>query len=212
MTRRNFSVAMTIGIVLCSFALVGGGCITGESQEPDYFVFGNPSANSRSETDLLDGKPFFFRQTEIPSYLDGTRIVTRTSDNQLTYAEFDRWSETLDLGVTRAVADNLAAALGTLNYSYYPNRTRPNNLFEISITVQRFERVGAAKVVFEGSWRLFHKQEQKLILPIKETVAVNSPGHGSAVKAMGVLLEDISERISERIQTYIQEQAALDTP
>ena len=214
MMRRNLSVVMTIGIVLCAFALVGGGCIsiTGESQEPDYFVLGNPSENSRSETDLLDGKSFFFRQTEIPSYLDGTRIVTRTSGNQLTYAEFDRWSETLDIGVTRAVADNLAAALGTLNYSYYPNRTRPNNLFEISITAQRFERVGATKVVFEGSWRLFHKQEQKLILPLKETVAVNGPGHGSAVKAMGVLLEDITERISERIQTYLQEQAALDTP
>ena len=212
MMRRNFSVTMTIGIVLFAIALVGGGCITGESQEPDYFVLGNPSSTSRSETDLLDGKAFFFRQTEIPSYLDGTRIATRTSGNQLTYAEFDRWSETLDIGVTRAVADNLASSLGTLNYSYYPNRTRPNNLFEISITAQRFERVGGTKVVFEGSWRLFHKQEQKLILPLKETVAVNGPGHGSSIKAMSVLLENISERISERIQTYLQEQAALDTP
>ena len=210
---RTKSKVILIQLMMLGFlALLGGGCVTVESQEPDYFILGDSSANSRNETDLLGGKSFYFRQTEIPSYLDGTRMVTRTAKNQLSYAEFHRWSESLDLGVTRASADNLAASLGTLNYSYYPNRIRPDNLFEISIAVQRFERTGDNDVVFEGSWRFFHEGEQKSILPLKETAAVDGTNHLATVKAMGVVLQDISSRISEHIEKYLQEQAALDTP
>lgn len=212
MMRRKSKVTLIQLVMLGFLSLLIGGCVTVESQEPDYFVLGDSSANSRNETDLLEGKSFFLSQTEIPSYLDGTRIVTRTEENQLSYAEFHRWSESLDLGVTRAVADNLAASLGSLNYSYYPNRTRSDNLFEISITVQRFERTGDNAVVFEGSWRFFQEREQKLILPLQGTAAVDGTGHLATVKAMGVVLQDISSRISARIEKYLQEQAALDTP
>ena len=212
MMKRKSKVTLIQLVMLGFLAFLICGCVTVESQEPDYFVLGGSSANSRNETDLLEGKSFFFRQTEIPSYLDGTRIVSRTAKNQLSYAEFHRWSESLDLGVTRAVADNLSASLGTLNYSYYPNRTRPDNLFEISITVQRFERTDDDTVVFEGSWRLFHEREQKLILPLQGTAAVDGTGYLATVKAMGVVLQEISSRISEHIEKYLQEQAAVDTP
>ena len=212
MMSKKGKVRLIHLMMLGFLALLGGGCVTVESQEPDYFVLGNPPANSRNETDLLEGKSFFFRQTEIPSYLDGTRIVTRTATNQLSYAEFNRWSESLDLGISRALADNLAASLGTLNYSYYPNRTRPDNLLEFSIAVQRFERTDDNAVVFEGSWRLFHEREQKIILPLQATAAVDGSDHLAMVKAMGVVLQEISDRISEQIEKYLQEKPPLDTP
>ncbi|MBG29059.1 MAG: hypothetical protein CMI31_03520 [Opitutae bacterium] len=212
MMRKKGKVKLIQLMMLGFLALLGGGCVTVASQEPDYFVLGNPTANSRNETDLLEGKSFFFRQTEIPSYLDGTRIVTRTATNQLSYAEFNRWSESLDLGITRALADHLAASLGTLNYSYYPNRTRPDNLYELSIAVQRFERTDDNAVVFEGSWRFFDEREQKIILPLQATAAVDGTDHLAMVKAMGVVLQEISDRISEQIEKYLQEKPPVDTP
>ena len=110
------------------------------------------------------------------------------------------------------VANDLSSTLGSLNYSNYPNRTRPNNLYEISITVQRFERLSSGKITFEGSWRLFRGREQKLIVPVKETVSVEDSGHGATVKAMSVALRQISDRIAVRFLKYMEEESASATP
>ena len=201
-------------LALGSFALTVGSCIsiTGESHEPDYFVLEAISGDRPAEADFLEGGSFHLGQTEIPAYLEGTRIVTRTSGNQLSYAEFHRWGETLDLGVTRVVASDLASTLGSLNYSNYPNRTRPNNRYEISITVQRFERLSSGKVTFEGSWRLVRDREQVLVVSVKETSSAAGFGHGATVKAMSATLRRISDRIAVRFLKYLEEESASVEP
>ncbi len=140
------TMGFMIGFVtLGLFVFAGGGCITGDSQEPDYFVLEPISGESSPESNFSQSESFHVSQVEMPAYLDGTRIVERTSRNQLSYAEFHRWGESLGLGIARVVANDLSSSLGVLNYSNYPNRTRTNNRYEIAITVQQFERVPKGK-------------------------------------------------------------------
>src|SRR5215510_6709686 len=43
----------------------------------------------------------------MPKYLDRPEIVTRASQNQLTFGQFDRWAEPLQDNVFRVLAENL---------------------------------------------------------------------------------------------------------
>lgn len=211
MKRKSiFTQAVSMSLVL--MGLVFGGCITGQSEEPDYFVLEIIAGERPAEADFLEGKSYHVAKTEIPVYLDSNRMVSRTSGNQLVYAEFHRWGETLDAGITRVVANDLAAALGVLNFSHYPNRTRPGNRYEINITVQRFERVPSGEVIFEGSWRLFRDREQQLIAPLKESSAVKGLGHAAAVNAMSFVLRRVSDRIAVRFLKHIEEEPASSVP
>ena len=210
--KKNSIITIVGGLSLTSMVLVFGGCISGQSQEPDYFVLEAIARERPAEADFLEGKSFHLAQTEIPVYLDGNRLVSRTSGNQLVYSEFHRWSETLDTGITRVVANDLAAALGVLNFSHYPNRTRPGNRYEISITVQRFERDPAGEMIFEGSWRLFRNREQQLIAPLKESSPVKGFGHAATVSSMSFVLRRISDRIAVRFLEYIEEESVPTDP
>ena len=210
--KKKSCFTLAVSVACCSLLLVGGGCITAKSQGYEYFALESVADDSPAATDLLDGGSFYVKQTEIPAYLDDPRIVTRAAVNQLQFAEFSRWSETLDKAITRVVANDLAAAFGSLNYSYYPNRIRSNNAFDVSITVQRFERLPDSTVIFVGSWRLFHDGEKKLILPLKETATVNGVGYGSTVHAMSIVLGKVTARIAERLEEYLEDEAASETP
>ena len=210
--NKKTMVSLVGFITLGLFAFGGGGCITGGSQEPDYFVLEAIPGESSPESNFSDSDSFHIAQVEVPAYLDDTRIVERTSGNQLSYAEFNRWSESLDFGIARVVANNLASSLGVLNYSNYPNRTRADNRYEISITVQRFERVPTGKVNIEGSWRLFRDRKQKLIVPFEESIKVVGLGQSATVRAMSVALRRISDRIAVRFMKYLEEESASVEP
>jgi uncharacterized lipoprotein YmbA len=189
-----------------------GGCISGQSQEPDYFVLETIASEKPTEADFLEGNSFHVSQTEIPVYLDGSRMVSRSAVNKLSYSEFHRWSETLDVGITRVVANDLSAALGVLNYSHYPNRTRPGNRYEISLTVKRFERAPSGEMIFEGHWRLFCDREQKLINELNESAAVQGLGHSAAVGAMSMVLRRVSDRIALRLLEYVEKEPSPENP
>jgi uncharacterized lipoprotein YmbA len=47
---------------------------------------------------------------EVPAYLRGKEMVVRTGANEIQFAEYDRWAESLDQGIGRAIKENLASA------------------------------------------------------------------------------------------------------
>lgn len=200
-------------VPLAIFSILGGGCITGESPEPDVFVLGEmPGTHREADVGFLKGASFHVAQSEIPAYLEGSRMVKRTSANQLSYSEFHRWSETLDLAITRVVANNLSSTLNILNYSHYPNRPRPANQYQITVTVKKFECVPAGKVVFSGSWRLFVKQEQKLVVPLEESAPISGGSHDDTVNAMNTVLRKVSDHIVKQLVEHHLEESKSPEP
>ena len=210
MQISRYSLCPTL---LAIVSILGGGCITGESPEPDVYVLGEEVGTHRvGDVDFLKGASFHVAQSEIPAYLEGSRMVKRTSANKLSYSEFHRWSETLDLAISRVVANNLSSTLNILNYSHYPNRPRPTNQYQITLTVKKFERVPAGKVVFNGSWRMFVKQEQKLILPLEESAPVSGSSHDGTVSAMNSVLRKVSDQIVKQLVEHHLEEVKLSEP
>ena len=50
------------------------------------------------------------RAVEVPAYLQTRFMVVRSGTNEIHFAEFDRWAEPLDRGISRVLKDSLGSA------------------------------------------------------------------------------------------------------
>ena len=59
---------------------------------------------------VSSGGRFGLRAVEVPAYLQTRFMVVRTGTNEIHFAEFDRWAEPLDGGISRVLKDSLSSA------------------------------------------------------------------------------------------------------
>ena len=169
--------------------------------EPTNYLLTPVDSNlSTSDSDFLNGTSFYVRQVELATYLEDRGLVSRAESNKVEFSHLHRWGEPLDEGIARVVAKNLSIVLGTLNYSAYPHRKKPQGDLEIGLHIERFEKIHGSKVTLVGTWQLFRNNRQvyteALAEKIKLPSAVVDPDKTPQVAALSQALRKVSERIA----------------
>lgn len=90
----------------------------------------------------------------IPDYLDRAEMVVRGPGSRLTVMDFDRWGGTLDRMVTRVLAQNLAAELGTTEVVQMPVGGDVPVDRTVEVTLNRFDASVDGPAVLEARWRI----------------------------------------------------------
>ena len=152
-----------------------------------------------SDSDFLNGVSFYVRQVELAPYLEGSGLVSRPESNKIVFSNLHRWGESLDEGIARVVAKNLSIVLGTLNYSAYPHRIKPQCDLEIGLYVERFEETPKAQVKLVGTWQLFHDNRQVFTEALSETIKLQSSPTDQDKTSQVVALSQALGKVSERI-------------
>ena len=105
---------LTFVLLLGAFAaFVFGGCglLRPHADPTRFYVLTVPSAPS---TPAADGEfkrwRVGLRPVEVPSYLRTKFMVVRTGTNEIHFADFDRWAEPLDQGISRVMKETLGSA------------------------------------------------------------------------------------------------------
>jgi uncharacterized protein len=144
---------------------------------------------------------------EIPDYLNRAQIVTRSSQNELKVAEFDRWAGSIDKDISRVLIEDLSNLLSPENISVISWRAssalETPFLFQAIIHLDRFEVMPDEKVLIKAKWSIIDK-EGKPVLPIREssfTEPVEGQGYGAKVEAMSRALADFGQEIAKGIKT-----------
>lgn len=104
---------------LVAAALALGACNVlppAQSDPTRYFVLTGPAELSVSGVRNIPAaaKPFRIglRTVQVANYLSGPEMVVRRGSNEIELAEYSRWGETLEAGITRVLREQLAAAPG----------------------------------------------------------------------------------------------------
>ena len=117
-------------IIIVFLAMVLGGCISiPKSPTPRFYML--QAANERqvsNKTNITTDVIIGVGPVKIPEYLSRPQIVTRDREGMLTFAQFDRWGESLDLGMARVIEEDLTAMLPGAKMAAYP--------WNISIPIQ----------------------------------------------------------------------------
>lgn len=131
-----------LALVLLSLSVAG--CVRllePRTSDATYYLLDRAQ---QTAPDLADttGLSVGLRQTQLASYLDATRIVTRRGPHRINFAEFHRWGEDLSRGISRTVARGLEAhsAIHSVETVPWPKGSTFDYIVELHVL--GFEGVG----------------------------------------------------------------------
>jgi len=138
--RRLASLA-----VLCAFVAAGAGCASPRS----YFYTLNSVAKR-----VTTGADYSVAvgPVSVPAAVDRPQIVVRLAPNQVGIDEFHRWASPLPDAISRVVAENLAAMLGTPHVTVFTRPTAAGARYRVLVDVLRFESAPGEAATLDAVW------------------------------------------------------------
>ena len=128
----------------------------------------------------------------IPAYLERPQIVTRVGEDEIKFAEWDRWAECLRAGIRRVVSENLKQKLASLP-------KKEEEVYRLYLQVLHFEGTINQEVVFEVRWHLETLKRKRIYSGGKETITKpTSGGYSGYVRALSDCLEVFSEEVAQK--------------
>jgi uncharacterized protein len=197
--------------VLGVFLLTLGGCGTTQSSK-FYMLESMSGARSLERVGVLDpAVSVGLGPVTLPDYLDRPQIVTRTHQNMVQLAEFDRWAGPLASSVSRILAEELTFLLNTESVVQYPWPPSFDVSYQVLLDCYRFDGILGDKVVLDAQWSVLGKKGRKVLLLKRSTFAEPAAGSsyealvGAQSRALGNLGREIALAISNLAQEKVQE-------
>jgi len=138
---------------------------------------------------------------EIPDYLNRPQIVTRSGQNELQLAEFDRWAGSLPDNIAEVMAENLSQLLASdkvLARSW--GRYEKTN-YTLMLRITRLDCVPGVTVTMRAQWALSTPPDGASVATRVSTYSekLQNARYDTAVSAVSTLLGRISKEIAMEI-------------
>lgn len=185
----------TLATVVGAAALLLAAC--GSYAIPRTYVLGGPPT---AVTWGVDGHPVIDLKTvSTPDYLDSTDILRRVGPNEIRASETGVWGERVSTGVTRALANALAARLpGVVLETTGP---RPPDR-TVRVELQRFEIDGDGRCTLAARWEITGGRRASVVRGGGAFVrSAGAPGDSAAASAMSAAIDDLADQMAQSIQT-----------
>jgi uncharacterized lipoprotein YmbA len=185
-------------MVLLCLALAG--CL-GTSRTIEYYTL-TPLQRPIGLAEGSTGTVVAVMPVAIPAAIDRPQIVTRTAENQISLAEYNRWGGSLKEDIGRALVQNINMLMAGRPVSILPETLAAEPRYYIAVTVNRFDgRIGESAWMNAG-WTL-RDQRAKQTLSIRSFVAeerVTGTGYADLVAAQSRLVEALSREIANELE------------
>ena len=152
----------------------------------------------------------------LPGHLDRPQLVTWAAPGELRIDEFLRWGEPLEAGLTRTLAENLAALLPQHVVARYPWRASAVPSSRVATELRVFGLQANGEVRLEGRWVLLPTHGEKPLArgtaslgrgPLPRGPAGVDPG--AEVEAMSELVAELGRDIAKAVLGLPEPEAAV---
>ena len=143
---------------------------------------------------------------DFPAYLDRPEIAHRSGDNQLHFADSDRWAEPLKTTFIRTLTENLAVMLPSDRISLYPWARSTRVDYQIGIDVVRFDADASGKIVLLAGWEIIRPDDSTVVSRHKRSYTETAGG--IVYPAIVAAQSRAVERLARDIVTAITAQSA----
>ncbi len=189
---------------LCLLLVILGGCASSPSSK--FYQLSGTSAQStearnvpRQGSEVVSVGPL-----RIPDYLDRPQIVSRSGNNGLHLAEFDRWAGSIEDDIIGALVEDISAQLPADRFFVVRWSPILDSLlaysYRVEMIVSRFEGPLDGAVTLRAQWGV--RGKDKNILLRRESVVVeqvSGSGYDAYVNAMCRAIERLSKEIADGI-------------
>ncbi len=189
-------------VILGLSVLVQSGCA--RSKPARYYMLTAMSGSEQASKEGPSGGNVVIGigPVTFPQYLDRPQIVTRSSENRVELAEFDRWAEPLAHNFSRVLAENLSTLLSTNYMVLYPWKGSTPIDYQVVLTAIRFDASLGGSAVLDVRWTVLDK-DRKNVVPMraaKVTEQAPSQTYQAIVQAESATLEELSRQIADAIR------------
>ena len=150
----------------------------------------------------LKGTAIGVGPVRIPGSIDRSKIVTRTSQNEIRLNDYAEWADPLGNAITRVLAENLSILLNTENITIFPWLKTVATDYQVTLDVIDFIGTPGGDAMLRGWWTVFAGDGRTELLKnnttIKETVSGDDIS--AMVKTQSRLLGLLSRQIAEAIK------------
>jgi uncharacterized protein len=201
MSKTPFSRGLAV--ILALAALFLSGCL-GRSQTPRFYALSPMQEGQALSTrqspvqDALVG----VGPVKLAEYLEASQIITRTTDNQLAKAEYDRWIGSFKDNFTNVLADNLGVLLSTDQVYRHPWRTSVPIDYQVVVDVIRCDGQLGEAAGLEARWSVLAGPEKKLLKTKRSSLRepVTDASYAALVAAQSRAIATLSQEIAGTIQ------------
>lgn len=163
-------IVRTAAWVLVCLAMTG--CVSTTPQSSFYALRpGHPEVVvSRGSLALAVGP------IDLPRYLDRPQIVSRSGDNRLEVAEFDRWGGALEEEIARVLISQLAKSLQTDRVFGYPSRLAADADYRLALDIRSFDGPRGGSVELVLAWSLIADRSGEVLSTDSATYRAQAAG------------------------------------
>lgn len=177
----------------------------GGSPVTRFYVLSNLPLSPQSANNISRDIAVGVGPMELPDYLDRPQIVTRTGQNELNLAEFDKWGESLKDNANQVLAENLAVLLPSKKIHTYPwQRSTPID-YQVAVKINRFDHTEGGETVLHTRWTLLGADGKELLA--RETRYTERPdgkSYANTVAAMNRALAQFSRDVAHAIRNQAE--------
>ncbi len=187
---RQLAIVAIIGAT----AALAAGC--GSSPPARFYTLSANATPATSNSTLF----IAVGPVTVPSVVDRPEFVVSTGPNELRVDEFNRWAGPLQDNLSRAIAENLVAILGTPRVILFPQALATDPEYRVAVEVRSFESTLGNAASIDAVWTIRRARDGKSQTgrtSAREKVADNSYEALAAAHSRGVarLSQDIAEAI-----------------
>ena len=145
---------------------------------------------------------------DVPVYLQRPEIVVRGADARLKVRASERWGESLQAGIGRALANDLARLVPSAHVFREPFPTASQPAFTIAVQVQRFEPVVDGAVELDAHWMVTDGAQRLHAAPTLRLESIREPISDATTEARVTAMSRAIAQLAARIATEIRDMRA----
>ncbi|TVP77607.1 MAG: hypothetical protein EA353_10105, partial [Puniceicoccaceae bacterium] len=142
-----------LALLLLAGSALFTGCVNFKPT-PDHTQIYVLAANVEPSADLTDKPRCYVGRVELPGFLEGSRILSRSASGTVVSAPRARWAEPPSEGLPRAIALHLQATGRAHVRAHYPWSTRDTELINISVQFERFSANAEGLIEVIAQWQI----------------------------------------------------------
>jgi len=190
-------------MIIILFSFVFSGCLSvSDSPVPRFYTLrSTDNAGESKKFDIASKVIIGIGPIEIPEYQNRPQMVTTDKDGMLTFAQFERWGESLDSGLARLILENLTLIFPQAELQIFPcNFSIPLD-YQVIVNVVQLESQLDKDIFFVAQWTIIDSKTQEMLLTKRSQIrqAINPHTYSGLALALSKVCTLLSGEIAENL-------------
>jgi len=202
---KKTKIKYRLGLGAVFFLLVFSGCMTiPNSTTPRFYALSAiDDKQVGKKINVASGLLLGIGPVKVPEYQDRPQMVTQNKEKMLKFAQFDRWGESLELGVARLIREDLTVMLPGAKLTLYPWNPMVAVRYQVVAEIVQLDSELDKNMFLVVQWMVIDVQNSKTLFIERSEFRkpIIPQNYSGLAKTLSASLASLSSEIARSLAT-----------